>query len=376
MHDTEGSEARLEDRVGRLEAEVADLKASADQASLVQMLLSDNARRRAAEEKLATAQEWIQLAQEVGCAAAYTFDFGKNELSWSASTYALYGWPATRTASVDNWLAAIHPEDRPAVQEVADAALSHGKPVQHEFRIVRADGEIRWIQDRGRVLVNEQGQATRLVGLNIDITDLKVAEQRLNFIVGEVGHRFKNLLTVVQAMIEQTARDPEDDAKTLREKLVGRIAALARSKELLLQHQLEEVPLLELVEAQLFSVTGRRPDVIIVDGPPVDLLPSSAQPLGMVLHELATNACKHGALKERPGQLKVLWQTAGETFELRWKEAWEGREAETSPNAGFGSRVTKQMIERAVGGRTQASLSPNGFSWVLEAPVGKVLVAR
>jgi len=118
LHDSE----RLKSRVEHLEKEVDRLSAASDQASLIQMLLRDNAKRRDAEEKLALAQEWIQLAQEVGCAAAYTFDFATETLTWSASTYALYGWPATKAASLENWLSAVHPNDRKSVEAVANSA--------------------------------------------------------------------------------------------------------------------------------------------------------------------------------------------------------------------------------------------------------------
>lgn len=374
--DMSPADVSLEGRLANLEAEVRRLTAESDQSAMIQMLLRDNAKRREAEDRLSRAQEWIQLAQEAGNAAAYTFDFTTNELSWSASTYALYGWPSSKKASVDNWLDSIHPEDRTAVEAVATAALSHGAAVKHEFRVVRADGEVRWIQDRGQVILDEKGQPSRLVGLNIDITDLKQAERRLDYIVGEVGHRFKNLLTVVQAMIEQSTRDLSVDPIAMRNDLLGRVGALARSKDLLLRHQLTEVPITELAVDQVYSVVGKGNPAVAINGPALELLPSAAQPLGMAMHELATNACKHGALKDEDGTLRIEWRCDEKEFSLSWRESWRWRELPKPMRKGFGSRITKDFIERSIGGKTAIELLQNSFNWSVTAPVERVIVPK
>jgi len=370
LHDSEQLKARIE----HLEKEIERLSTTSDQTSLIQMLLRDNAKRREAEEKLALAQEWIQLAQEVGCAAAYTFDFATETLTWSASTYALYGWPANKAASLENWLSAVHPEDRKSVEAVASSALSQGKPVKQEYRIIRSDGEMRWIQDRGQVLVNEKGQALRLVGLNVDITESKLAEERLNFVVGEVAHRFKNLLTVFQAMVQQSARDPNIDGRTLRDNLLGRIEALARSKQTLLKHDLQVVPLSDLVEDQLHFVTGRKRDAVTFGGAQIVLSPSAAQAMGMALHELATNACKHGALVGNDGTVTISWRNEKGQLLFEWRERWPDRQVKPSNRKGFGSQITKTYIERALKAKTQTSLEATGFHWSMTAPIDQVCI--
>jgi PAS domain-containing protein len=91
---------------------------------------------------------------------------------------ALYGFEASVQPTMERWLEAIHPDDRPAVRAVAEAALVSHAEVDHRFRIVLPDGSISWIQDRGRILRNHDGSPARLVGINIDVTELVELERR------------------------------------------------------------------------------------------------------------------------------------------------------------------------------------------------------
>lgn len=161
--------AELELELERIRAERAE---SATDGALLRTLLDDIARRRGIEEQLRDAYEWLDLAQLAGSVAAYSFNFRNQKLDWSPSILALYGFEQGCIPTLEAWVGAIYADDRPAVQRVADDALRNGADVDHRFRIVRPDGSIRWVQDRGRVLRDEQGALKRLVGINIDVTDL------------------------------------------------------------------------------------------------------------------------------------------------------------------------------------------------------------
>jgi len=168
-------------RVRELEAQVSALaRARADEGDgpILKALLDDMAKRHAVENQLLQAHEWLRLAQEAGKVAAYTFLFSTGRLEWSPSTAALYGFEPGTEPTLDRWLAAIHPDDRDRVQQVADAALQHGADVDHRFRLVRADGSCLWVQDRGRIILGDDGRPERLVGINVDITELVELEQQ------------------------------------------------------------------------------------------------------------------------------------------------------------------------------------------------------
>lgn len=171
-------------RVTELELELDRLRAerveSASDGALLKTLLDDIARRRGVEEQLRDAYEWLDLAQRAGSVAAYSYCFQSQKLDWSPSVLALYGFEQGCTPTVEKWLGSIHADDLPAVQRVADDALQDGADVDHRFRIVRPDGSVRWIQDRGRVMRDEQGGLKRLVGINIDVTELVALQMDLS----------------------------------------------------------------------------------------------------------------------------------------------------------------------------------------------------
>jgi PAS domain S-box-containing protein len=168
-------------RIAELEAQVARLehdRGELGEGAILRALMDDIARRRVIETDLRRAHEWLHLAQEAGRVAAYTFDMKAQKLDWSPSTKTLYRFPTDQDATLEGWLAAVHPDDRDAVQAVAQGAITQGRDVDHRFRIVRGDGQILWIQDRARIHLGDDGSPERLVGINVDVTELVDLERR------------------------------------------------------------------------------------------------------------------------------------------------------------------------------------------------------
>lgn len=167
-----------------LEREVESLRtqvsAAASEGPLLGALLRDISERKKIEDQLKEAQQWLHMAQDVGEVVAYRYDFETQTLSWSPSAYLIYGIEPETTPSIDRWLDAIHPDDRPSVSAIARSAFERGTDVDQEYRVVRPDGSIRWIKDRGRVSLNAKGAPSRLVGLNIDVTDDRRAAEALS----------------------------------------------------------------------------------------------------------------------------------------------------------------------------------------------------
>lgn len=168
-------------RVRELEAQLHELRsggAAPGEGPMLKALLDDIARRRHVEGQLNQAYEWLHLAQEAGKVAAYTVDLVAGSVEWSPSTAALYGFAADVEATIERWLSVIHPADREQVNAVVAAALEQGVDVDQRFRIVRPDGRTLWIQDRGRIILCPEGRPTRLVGINVDVSELVELEQR------------------------------------------------------------------------------------------------------------------------------------------------------------------------------------------------------
>jgi PAS domain S-box-containing protein len=218
---------------------------------------------------------------------------------------------------------------------------------------------------------DENGRA--VIQCNIrDITMRKKRDRHNKLLIGEVNHRARNLLAVVLAIARQTARHA--DPATFVELLSERIGGLAASQDLLVENNWQGVELADLVKAQLGHFKDLFGTRVIIDGTPARLKPVAAQSIGMVLHELTTNAGKYGALSNTEGIARISWQIAqGKgSFSMLWVENG-GPEVTPPTHKGFGQMVIAEMVEDTLEGHTEISYRPDGLSWQLSAPIAKVL---
>lgn len=456
---------------------------------VVGMLLKGNHRREEAERELDDVRRWMELAQEAGGVATYQMDIPTNSLWWSRSVYALYGLEQSDASpSLDIWLSSIHPDDRPAVERAAVAAIEQGSEIDHQFRVVLPhSGKVRWIHDRGKVDRDADGTPLRLHGVNVDITALrevqeqlaqseerfrrtfehanvgvthvdiegrflrvndrlcqllgrspaeltsltfqditypedlgtdleqldsliageidcytmekryirpdgsliwadlsvallrdcsgnpihlvsiisdihqrKQAEEQLQLVLGEANHRVKNLLTVVGAVVRSSARTAEN-ATDLADKISGRLAGIAASHDLLVGKSVDGGDLEQLIQRQLEIFAGSARRRVVLEGPAVHLGPKAVQAFGMVLHELATNACKYGALSQDKGRVHVTWviDEDRDRLSFAWVEK-DGPEVKPTERKGFGLRTMQRMLTNTLGGEAEHHLLPRG----------------
>ena len=206
-----------------------------------------------------------------------------------------------------------------------------------------------------------------------DITERKQAEKHNKLLMAEVNHRARNLLGVVQAVAQQTAK--HSHPAIFVERLSERIAGLAASQDLLVKNQWQGVEVANLVEAQLAHFKDLIGTRVLLEGPPMCLSPAAAQGIGMALHELATNAAKYGALSNSEGRVHITWQVAAAqdpTFTMQWLE--EGGPTVAAPSHhGYGQIVIGSMAEAAVDGTAEIDYRESGLSWKLSAPVADAL---
>ena len=208
-----------------------------------------------------------------------------------------------------------------------------------------------------------------------DLTERLRYEEHIRLLMGEVNHRSKNLLGVIQAVARQTAKS--GDAKTFVTRLSDRIAGLAQSQDLLVRNEWRGIEVAALVRAQLGAFLNLIDNRIIIDGPAVQLNPAAAQAVGMALHELATNAAKYGALSNDVGRVHIFWQidqSKNGTFFMSWTESG-GPEVLPPTRSGFGHTVLVKMAEAAVSGIAEIIYHKHGVSWHLRAPLGSSLEA-
>jgi len=311
---------------------------------------------RRSEEQLRTAAE----AAEFG---AHEYDVATDRTRRSPQFLRILGAEAgEHTATFEAGLAYVHPDDRETTKRRKRDILKSGEArYELEYRILRHDGEVRWVMDRGQVTRDPlSGRALRVVGVLLDITTLKTAEQHQRLLLEELNHRVKNTLAIVQAIAQQTLRgtgDPRDFAKAFEE----RLGTLARAHNLLTRDSWRGAPLREMVSTALAPFTAdRRP--IHIDGPAVTILPAATVTLSLMLHELATNAAKYGALSRADGSLAIRWtvEDKGPTavVHLQWIEA-NGPAVAPPTRTGFGTRLLSTGA-RQLGGRVDVDYASDG----------------
>ena len=357
-----------------LDFQIAPLRDADGRITLLIPSATDVTARIAAEEALAASATRLRLAQEAAQLGVFERRVRQDLVHWSASMFRLYGLdPNERVpwlASAEH-LALIHPADREAHRarcrvRAADASLTR---YEDEFRIRRADtGEVRWIATRGEILRDADGQALVVRGVSYDVTDRRHAEERQMLLAREVDHRAKNALAVVQSIIALT-RDA--DPERFRAAVTGRIAALARAHTLLARDGWNSADLRELIEEEVapYRIGAEALDRVTLDGPALALAPGAAQPLAMALHELATNAAKHGALSAPGGRVAIRWQPMENGgLSVRWLETRVEPLSGPPERRGFGYSVIRNTVERQLGGRCAFDWREEGLAFRIELP--------
>jgi PAS domain S-box-containing protein len=214
-------------------------------------------------------------------------------------------------------------------------------------------------------------------GIMRDISARKADEARRLLLIREVDHRAKNALAVVQSVLRLT---PANEPRAFAAAVQARVAALARAHSLLAESGWSGADLRAVAERELAPYAAQPGPAAILDGPPVPLAPAAVQPFAMVLHELATNAAKHGALSALGGRVEVRWRIGRRTGEdghlrLRWAET--GGPAATPPaRSGFGTRVIEGTVRGQLGGIVERRWEAAGLVVEVAVPLARATAVR
>jgi two-component sensor histidine kinase len=203
-----------------------------------------------------------------------------------------------------------------------------------------------------------------------------IENERLRFIADELSHRTKNLLAVVQALAGQIGRRSAN-LREFQTQFSQRLQGLSRSIDLLVEEDGCGALIGDLVRRHLEPFGEVDGDQISATGPELLLKPEAAQNIGLALHELATNAIKHGALTVPGGVITVCWEfetrcLGPARFRLKWKER-NGPEVMSPTRQGFGHIVLQRMTAATLQGKVDHKFDPHGVSWTLEAPAAAVM---
>ncbi|HET6559250.1 MAG TPA: PAS domain S-box protein, partial [Prolixibacteraceae bacterium] len=144
------------------------------------VIIEDITRRKQAEEELQIVTERLQLATSVSSVGILDYDISRNHMFWDEKIYELYGLdPQKETPSIENWLSRVHPDDLEYVTRISNQMLDEENKFSSEFRIIRPDQSVHWISAEGQIFRDDKGNPVRMIGVNYDITNRKLAEQEL-----------------------------------------------------------------------------------------------------------------------------------------------------------------------------------------------------
>jgi two-component system CheB/CheR fusion protein len=321
----------------------------------------DITERRAGEQQLRQLQRLVEMSRE----PIYVWDFDGRIIDWNRGCEELYGYSQQEALGKrkEQLLATTVPDSSLAEMNARLVADGHW------------DGEQRQRAKDGRVLIVEARldlesvDGRRLVLESTrDVTQRRSLQHRQQLLLGELTHRVKNTPAVVQAIAHQT-QITSSSPEQFVERFSGRLVALSNAHGLLVQSDWQGADLAALTRMQLQAYASDAGGRLHLEGPAVALPAELARPFGLVLHELATNAAKYGALARPGGAVGVSWKISGRDGQrvlcLVWRETGSGQPGESS-TSGLGS----QLIEHAIpGARVHRGFYDDGLACTIELPL-------
>lgn len=308
-------------------------------------------------------EEQLRLAVEAACVALWSWQVDDDQFEMDERAFELWGLPWADKVSFEELSTHIHPADRDRVRAAFTATRSVEGSYEIDFRIC-FDDQVRWISARG------QGADAGIVdgvmfGIFLDVTGRKQAEEGSELLAGEMSHRVKNLLAIATGLTQLTGRSAKS-VEDMTGELTARLTALGRAHDLVrplpgeqgkaaLLGDLLSILLAPYDETAAFS--GR----IRVAVARMGVGERAATALAMVVHELATNSVKYGALSCPTGFLDVSSKLDGDHICLIWAETGGPSITEEPVLKGFGSRLTARSVSGQLGGELVYDWQKNGL---------------
>jgi PAS domain S-box-containing protein len=329
----------------------------------------DISERQQAKRILAERNAQLALAGQAALVGSYVYDVNKGTMQISEGFATIHGLPdGTTETTISEWQSRVHPEDLARAEGLREQVFAERrKEDTAEYRIVLSTGELRWIERRGVISYGEDGRPNRVVGVNIDVTERKRAEQHQQALNAELDHRVKNVLATVSAIIAQTQEASNSRAEFVSG-LNSRINSLSRTHELLSQSNWRGASLAEIIRRELAPYTRGNTEA---EGPSVTLKAEATQAVATVLHELTTNAAKYGALSNLSGRVSVRWRwlqnRSDDRLVIEWQEI--GGPLILAPSrSGYGTSIIRELIPFEFGGAVELSFATEGTKCRLEIP--------
>lgn len=334
--------------------------------------VQDITSQRETADALGRSEARLRLALDAGKMGVWEYDVATEALVGSPELNAVLGFAPDDTVSIEQMRAGYLPGEHERVRNAARKALESGETsFEIEYRYRWPDGSVHWLMIRAEFLSHE-GKVARLVGIVCDVTNLKQAVEHRDFLINELNHRVKNTLATVQSMAVMTLKTKR--SKEFAEAFTQRLRTLSATHDLLTESNWGYAAIDDVVAAEISPYSSEQ-ITIETDGNPILLKPKAVLSLGLVFHELTTNAAKHGALSSDDGRLVISWRKAEDGcaryLTVVWKEVG-GPMPKSALSTGFGSRLIKTTIEKEFGGKIKMDFAPDGLKAAIELPLENV----
>ena len=295
---------------------------------------------------------------------------------YNAQWYSFTGVPPGSTDG-EGWNEMFHPDDQARAWERWRHSLATGEPYDIEYRLRHHSGEYRWVLGRALPVRNTEGAIIRWIGTCTDIDESKRSAERNELLSRELSHRIKNIFAVISGLVSLTGSRKGELRPVMRE-LLGRIAALGRAHEFARPHSAQSAP--KLGESTLhglldillrpYSLDGN--SRISIRGADAMVDDKGATPLALVIHELATNAAKYGALSTSEGHVTIdISQNEG-LLELIWMESGGPAIAGPPTHNGFGTSLAELSVSRQLGGEISKEWPKEGLKVVMRIEASRL----
>jgi PAS domain S-box-containing protein len=281
------------------------------------------------------------------------------------------GMPPEQNAR--DWPLTVHPDDRERCVAAWSRALASGEPYEIEVRNRRHDGEYRWFLTRATPVRDEAGSIVEWFGSSTDIQQIKEAHTRQTLLLAELSHRVRNMLAVVQSIASRTMsgdRSPEESKAVLNE----RLRALAHAHDLLIESSWGGAAIRALLSAETDAFSKQ----LVMTGPDIMISARAAQMFALLVHELTTNSCKHGALSVPEGMVAIAWTVEGEGEARRFRFSWierDGPAVAPPQRTGFGLTLLERVVRLEFDRAPRFDFDPMGFRFGVDLPASEIVAA-
>ena len=318
------------------------------------------------QQKLRVAEQSEDQLQLIFDSAAeyaiFTADRAGLVTSWNRGAERLLGFKEAEIVGRDSRIL-FTPEDcaKGDPEREIENALTEGRAINERWHL-RQDGSRFW---GSGLMMRLNGEGSRgLLKIMRDDTERHRMDRLRQLLIRELNHRVKNTLSVVQAIASQTLQSA-NSLELFSRAFSERLQALADAHDILARETWVSADMTEVVHAAL--KTWLKTDRISLSGPSVRVSPKHALALSLALHELATNAVKHGALSIPTGRVSVSWQ-CGSDCQLRWVERG-GPLVSPPARQGFGLRILNRGLGSELGREVQLDFNAAGLTCVIQVPV-------